>query len=81
MKNNKITVVGGLGHIGLPLSIILANKGFEVNILDKNIDGIELTKKGIMPFKEKDGPKNLKLALKKKLFFFQNHQILLKNQI
>ena len=45
MKNNKITVVGGLGHIGLPLSIILANKGFEVNILDKNIDGIELTKK------------------------------------
>lgn len=70
MKNNKITVVGGLGHIGLPLSIILANKGFEVNILDKNIDGIELTKKGIMPFKEKNGPKNLKLALKKKLFFF-----------
>lgn len=70
MKNNKITVVGGLGHIGLPLSIILANKGFEVNILDKNTQGIELTKKGVMPFKEKDGAKNLKLALKKKLFFF-----------
>ena len=27
---------------------------------------MDLAKKGIMPFKEKDGPKNLKKALKKK---------------
>jgi UDP-N-acetyl-D-mannosaminuronic acid dehydrogenase len=79
MKNKKITVVGGLGHIGLPLSIILANKGFEVNILDKNKEGIEVTKKGVMPFKEIDGSKNLKLALKKKLFFFSEPSNFIKN--
>ena len=66
MKNNKITVVGGAGHIGLPLSIVFANKGFDVAVLDKNLEAMEMAKKGIMPFKEKDGTKNLKKALKKK---------------
>lgn len=70
MKNKKITVLGGAGHIGLPLSIVFANKGFEVSILDNNQETVKLAKKGIMPFKEKDGAKNLKKALKKKLRFF-----------
>ena len=66
MKKNKITVVGGAGHIGLPLSIVFANKGFDVAVLDKNLTAIDMAKKGRMPFKEKDGNKNLKKALKKK---------------
>ena len=66
MKKNKITVVGGAGHIGLPLSIVFANKGFDVAVLDKNTASMKLAQKGIMPFKEKDGSKNLKKALKKK---------------
>ena len=70
MKRNKITVVGGAGHIGLPLSIVFANKGFDVAVLDKNRTAMELAKKGIMPFKEKDGTKNLKKALKKKIKFY-----------
>ena len=70
MKNNKITVVGGAGHIGLPLSIVFANKGFDVAVLDKNLLSIEMAKKGKMPFKEKDGNKNLKKALRKKLKFY-----------
>ena len=70
MKKNKITVIGGAGHIGLPLSIIFANKGFDVSVLDKNIKAMELAKKGIMPFKEKYGKKNLKKALTKKIKFF-----------
>ena len=69
MKNIKITVVGGAGHIGLPLSIVFANKGFNVSILDKNINAIEKAKKGIMPFKEKDGQRNLKKALKNISFY------------
>lgn len=70
MFKNKITVVGGAGHIGLPLSIVLANKGFDVSVLDTNLESVELAKKGIMPFKEKDGTKNLRKALKKKISFF-----------
>ena len=69
MKKNKITVVGGAGHIGLPLSIVFANKGFDVAVLDKNKSAMELAQKGIMPFKEKDGAKNLKKALKKIKFY------------
>ena len=63
MKKNKITVVGGAGHIGLPLSIVFANKGFEVSVLDKNTNAINAAKTGKMPFMEKDGDKNLKKAL------------------
>ena len=70
MKKNKITVIGGAGHIGLPLSIVFANKGFDVAVLDKNKSAMELAKKGIMPFKEKDGKKNLKKALKRKIEFY-----------
>ena len=46
MKKNKITVVGGAGHIGLPLSIVFANKGFDVAVLDKNLTAIDMAKKG-----------------------------------
>tara|TARA_B110000037_G_scaffold74001_1_gene88802 strand:+ start:2813 stop:3991 length:1179 start_codon:yes stop_codon:yes gene_type:complete len=70
MRKNKITVIGGAGHIGLPLSIVFANKGFDVAVLDKNKSAMELAKKGIMPFKEKDGKKNLKKALKRKIEFY-----------
>ncbi len=70
MKNKKITVLGGAGHIGLPLSIVFANKGFDVSILDSNTKALNLAKNGKMPFKEKDGELNLKKALKKKLSFY-----------
>ena len=78
MKNIKITVVGGAGHIGLPLSIVFANKGFNVSILDKNINAIEKAKKGIMPFKEKDGQRNLKKALKNISFLYKAIRIYIK---
>ena len=70
MKNKKITILGGAGHIGLPLSIVFANKGFDVSILDNNKENLSLAKKGIMPFKEKRRRKNLKKALKRKLKFY-----------
>jgi UDP-N-acetyl-D-mannosaminuronic acid dehydrogenase len=31
-----ICVVGGAGHVGLPLKLVLAEEGFSVNILDVN---------------------------------------------
>ena len=44
MKNKKITVLGGAGHIGLPLSIVFANKGFDVSVLDNNLETLRLAK-------------------------------------
>jgi len=60
----KITIVGGVGHIGLPLSVELANKGFYVLSYDINEANIDLAKKGQFHFLEKNGNKNLKKALK-----------------
>ena len=65
---NKITIVGGLGHIGLPLSVLFANKNFEVHVYDKNKDIIPEILKGKMPFKENQGNLNLQQALKKKYY-------------
>ena len=36
MNKKVITVVGGCGHIGLPLSIILCKKGYDVIAYDLN---------------------------------------------
>jgi UDP-N-acetyl-D-mannosaminuronic acid dehydrogenase len=47
---NKIAVVGGAGHIGLPLSLMLA-RNFQVTIVDPSKAVIEI-KKGLAPFEE-----------------------------
>ena len=81
MKNKKITVLGGAGHIGLPLSIVFANKGFDVSILDSNTKALNLAKNGKMPFKEKDGELNLKKALKKLSFYSKPSNFLSRSTI
>jgi UDP-N-acetyl-D-mannosaminuronic acid dehydrogenase len=62
IKNN-VVVVGGCGHIGLPLSIALANAGMQTTAYDLNIEVIEKVKKGEMPFIEDDGELELERAL------------------
>ena len=37
-KKFDICVVGGLGHVGLPLGIVFASKGFKVCLQDINKD-------------------------------------------
>lgn len=74
-KKKIITVVGGCGHIGLPLSIILCNKGYDVIIYDLNETLFNKIKKGQMPFLEKFGNKNLKAALKTNRLTFTNKPI------
>ena len=51
MLKNKISIVGGLGHVGLPLSFTLAVKKFDVTSIDIDIKKIEQIKKNILPFK------------------------------
>lgn len=53
-----VCVVGGCGHVGLPLSIALAAKGKKVCIYDINKEAIDTVKKGKMPFYE-DGAEPL----------------------
>ena len=59
-----ICIIGGCGHVGLPLSIMLASKGKKVCIYDINEESMNLISKGIMPFKEEGAEEVLKSALK-----------------
>ena len=45
MFKNKITIVGGLGHVGLPLAFSLASKKFDVTSIDINRENKKNTKK------------------------------------
>jgi len=47
-----IAVVGGAGHVGLPLSIVFALKGLKVLVLDKDKKALHKIKQGQMPFME-----------------------------
>ena len=76
MKKKIITVVGGCGHIGLPLSIILCNKGYDVIVYDINKKLFNDIKKGQMPFLENNGHQELKKAIKSKRFTLTEKPIL-----
>tara|TARA_Y100001934_G_C12295889_1_gene747351 strand:- start:305 stop:1498 length:1194 start_codon:yes stop_codon:yes gene_type:complete len=56
MEKNKfnydVCVIGGLGHVGLPLSIVFADKGLNVCSYDIDKNSINNVKKGKMPFIE-----------------------------
>lgn len=60
----KITIIGATGHIGLPLSILFANKGFKVIGYDINSKNVEKANNGKMLFKEDGGVKEFKKAIK-----------------
>ena len=61
-----ISIIGGLGHVGLPLGIMLANVGYKVNLIDINKNNSKLVLKGQMPFTEYGAEPILKKVLKNK---------------
>jgi UDP-N-acetyl-D-mannosaminuronic acid dehydrogenase len=61
--DNKIIVVGGCGHIGLPLSVALANAGFNVVAYDINQKNVDYALTGKMPFIEDNGDEEFQKLL------------------
>ena len=47
----KIGIIGGCGHIGLPLSLLIA-KNHKTTIIDTSKENIELVKNRKAPFKK-----------------------------
>ena len=70
-----IIIIGGAGHIGLPLGILFANKGKTVILYDKDKKNIGLINDSKMPFMETGGEKLLKKN-KKKLFASSNKNLI-----
>lgn len=62
-----VCIIGGAGHVGLPLGVSFALSGMRTVLLDINTKSVACIKKGKFPFKEKNGDKSLRRALKSKL--------------
>ena len=58
-----VCVVGGAGHVGLPLGILFASKGLRVLALDVNNSTLDVVQSGRMPFMEEGAEPLLKKAL------------------
>ncbi len=65
-----VCVVGGAGHVGLPLSIVFAAKGLRVLIYDLNANAIETIQAGRMPFMECGGEELLGQVLESERLSF-----------
>ena len=65
-KKCDVVIIGGLGHVGLPLGIDFADKGLKVCLYDTNTKNAELVENGIMPFIEYGADPILKKMVKKK---------------
>lgn len=58
-----ICIVGGAGHVGLPLSIVFASKGQRVRIHDIDHQALDSIARGTMPFMERGAGPLLQDAL------------------
>jgi UDP-N-acetyl-D-mannosaminuronic acid dehydrogenase len=50
MSPRKVVVIGGAGHIGLPLGLVLADIGHKVSCFDINLEAVQQINSGEMPF-------------------------------
>jgi UDP-N-acetyl-D-mannosaminuronic acid dehydrogenase len=63
-KNSyNVCIVGGAGHVGLPLGIVLASRGLKVLIHDINQHTMDMIGRGILPFMEDNAKDLLKEAV------------------
>ncbi len=66
-NKSDILIVGGLGHVGLPLGLILADHGLQVSLYDIDQDRRAQVAAGRMPFLEYGAKPLLKRVIGKTL--------------
>lgn len=60
-------IIGGCGHVGLPLGIMLSLQGHEVALIDINETAVKSVNAGKLPFLDEGGDEQLQTALSKGL--------------
>ena len=65
-----LTIVGGAGHVGIPLVLSFAAKGMTVNVNDTNEAALAMLRSGRVPYMENDAEPLLRKALADNLLFF-----------
>jgi UDP-N-acetyl-D-mannosaminuronic acid dehydrogenase len=58
-----VCVVGGCGHVGLPLAITFAHRGLNVSVYDINKRAVDTVRAGRMPFLERGAEPMLKAVI------------------
>jgi UDP-N-acetyl-D-mannosaminuronic acid dehydrogenase len=78
MKQNyyDVCIVGGLGRVGLPLGISLANVGKKVILYDIDKTNIKTVLQGKMPFIEEGAEQILKNVINETLFISSNKHVI-----
>jgi UDP-N-acetyl-D-mannosaminuronic acid dehydrogenase len=77
--NYDICIIGGCGHIGLPLGIAFADSGKRVVLYDIDQNALDTISSGKMPFIEKGAEKLLKAVLGKNLFLSSKKSVITKS--
>ncbi|MCL5076962.1 MAG: nucleotide sugar dehydrogenase [Actinobacteria bacterium] len=68
-------LVGGCGHVGLPLGLALAKNGMHVALQDISADAVDSVNKGEMPFAEDGADHILKELIGKRIFATTNPEV------
>jgi UDP-N-acetyl-D-mannosaminuronic acid dehydrogenase len=63
----KVCIIGGCGHVGIPLGLAFASKGVYVTLLDINKNMVNKINKGILPFHEEHASEILNKYISKNL--------------
>jgi UDP-N-acetyl-D-mannosaminuronic acid dehydrogenase len=70
LRTADLTIVGGGGHVGIPLVLAFAAAGYRVNVHDINCQVLETLKAGRLPFIEYGGQELLAAALEQDRLLF-----------
>jgi UDP-N-acetyl-D-mannosaminuronic acid dehydrogenase len=62
-RDRDVVVIGGCGHVGLPLALAFADRGAKVGIYDVSQSAVDTVKAGRMPFAEPGADEVLQWAL------------------
>lgn len=79
-KGNSTTSVIGIGRVGLPLALVLANEGHVVYGIGRDKEKIDKINKGQMPFLEKGAGPLLKKYIGKKFFASTDYSFIKKSE-
>ena len=63
-ETGPLAIVGGCGHVGLPLGLAFASKNFQVHLVDTSAERVGCVNAGRMPFHEDDAEDLLSDVLK-----------------
>ncbi len=67
-QSHDVVIVGGLGHVGLPLGLVLADQGLRVCLYDTDTRHFDRVRRGVMPFIEHGAEPILRRVIGRTLF-------------